>query len=134
MKEEIIAMQPELIATSEETTKIMKKIEIDKVDVDAKKVLVQADEAVANEAAMAAKAIKDECEADLAVAMPALKNAIAALNTLKPADITNLKAFSNPPALVRTVLEAVCIMKQVKAERKPDASGKMADDYWYDHI
>ena len=30
MKEEIIAMQPELIATSEETTRILKKIQIDK--------------------------------------------------------------------------------------------------------
>ena len=60
MKEEIIAMQPELVATSEETTKIMEKIEIDKVDVDAKKELVQADEAVANKAAMEAKAIKPD--------------------------------------------------------------------------
>ena len=60
MKEEIIAMQPELVATSEETTKIMEKIEIDKVDVDAKKELVQADEAVANKAAMEAKAIKQD--------------------------------------------------------------------------
>ncbi len=47
--------------------------------------MVKADEAVANEQAMAAKAIKDECDADLAVAMPVLNAAIAALNTLTPA-------------------------------------------------
>ena len=39
---------------------------------DAKKEIVAADEAVANEAAAAAQEIKDECEADLAEAMPAL--------------------------------------------------------------
>ena len=91
MKKDIIALQPELEATSKETAKIMEKIAIDKVDVDAKKEIVQADEAVANNAALAAKAIKDECEADLAVAMPALKSAVEALDTISSSDITNLK-------------------------------------------
>lgn len=44
--------------------------------------IVKADEAVANEQATAAKAIKDECDADLAEAIPALNAALAALNTL----------------------------------------------------
>jgi len=55
--------------------------------------VVAADEAVANEAAAAAQAIKDECENDLAEAIPALDAAIAALNTLKPADITEVRAM-----------------------------------------
>ena len=46
---------------------------------------VKADETVANEQAKAAKAIKDECDSDLAVAMPILNSALAALNTLTPA-------------------------------------------------
>ena len=55
--------------------------------------VVAADEAVANEAAAAAQAIKDECEGDLAEAIPALEAALSALNTLKPADITMVKAM-----------------------------------------
>jgi len=55
--------------------------------------LVAADELIANNAAAAAKAIKDECEADLAEAIPALESAVSALNTLKPADITEVKAM-----------------------------------------
>ena len=55
--------------------------------------MVAADEAVANEAAAAAQAIKDECENDLAEAIPALDAAISALNTLKPADITEVRAM-----------------------------------------
>ena len=46
--------------------------------------VVKADEAVANEQAMAAKAIKDECDADLAEAIPILNSALAALQTLTP--------------------------------------------------
>ena len=52
-----------------------------------------ADEAVANDAAAAAQAIKDECESDLAEAIPALEAAISALNTLKPQDITLVKSM-----------------------------------------
>lgn len=55
--------------------------------------MVAADEAVANEAAAAAQAIKDDCEADLSKAIPALNAAINALNTLKPNDITLVKSM-----------------------------------------
>ena len=45
--------------------------------------VVQADEAVANEQAAEAKLLKEECESDLAEAIPALEAAMAALKTLK---------------------------------------------------
>lgn len=91
-----------------------------------------ADEAVANKAAAKAQAIKDDCESDLAEAIPALEAAIAALDTLKPSDITLVKAMKNPPSVVKLVMEAVCIMRGMKPERKPDpsGSGKMIEDYW----
>lgn len=94
--------------------------------------IVGADEAVANEAAAAAQAIKDDCESDLAEALPALNAAKAALDTLTAKDITLLKSMKSPPAAVKLVLEAVCVMQGLKPERKPDpsGSGKMIDDYW----
>ena len=52
-----------------------------------------ADEAVANEAAAKSQAIKDECEGDLAEALPALEAALAALNTLTSKDISLVKAM-----------------------------------------
>ena len=52
--------------------------------------LVAKDEAVANEAAAVAGAIKADCEADLAEALPALAAAISALDTLKPSDISQV--------------------------------------------
>lgn len=86
--------------------------------------IVGADEALANEAAAAAQAIKDDCESDLAEAVPALEAALNALNTLKPADITLVKSMKNPPAGVKLVMEAVCVMKGIKGDRKIDPSGK----------
>lgn len=46
--------------------------------------------------------------------------ALAALDTLKPADITLVKSMKNPPAAVKVVLAAVCVMKEVKPDRVND--------------
>ncbi|KAL2299010.1 hypothetical protein Nmel_014623 [Mimus melanotis] len=132
MQKELTDLQPELIKTSAETDKMMVKIEKETVEVDAKKAIVSADEKEANDAAAVAQGIKDECEADLAEALPALAAAEAALNTLNPSDITLVKSMQNPPGPVKLVMESICIMRSIKAERKPDpsGSGKMIEDFW----
>ena len=43
--------------------------------------------------------------------MPALHAAISSLDTLKQADISLVKAMQNPPAGVKMVMEAICILK-----------------------
>lgn len=131
MQDELHVLQPQLVAQSQLSDKLMIRIEQDTVNVEAKKEVVAADEALANEAAAAAQAIKDDCESDLAEATPALEAALAALDTLKPADITIVKSMKNPPAGVRLVMEAVCVLKGVKPERVQDpTTGKTSDDYW----
>ncbi|CAI6363283.1 unnamed protein product [Macrosiphum euphorbiae] len=132
MQDQLTALKPKLVETSLATKALLVKIAQDTVKVEAKKQLVGADEALANEAAAESQAIKDECESDLAEAIPALEAAVSALNTLKPADITLVKSMKNPPHGVKLVLEAVCVMKGIKSERKPDpkGSGKMIEDYW----
>ena len=62
-------------------------------------------------AAEKAQSIKQECEEKLAVAMPAMNAAIAALNTLRQQDITLVKTMSNPPHGVKITMEAICILK-----------------------
>lgn len=66
---------------------------------------------------------QDECEGDLAEAMPALEAALSALDTLKPADITVVKSMQNPPGPVKLVMESICVMKGIRPERKPDPGG-----------
>ncbi|XP_032957944.1 dynein axonemal heavy chain 3 isoform X1 [Rhinolophus ferrumequinum] len=132
MQVELTALQPQLILTSKETAKMMVKIEKETREADAKKLLVQADEKEANAAAAISQGIKDECKGDLAEAMPALEAALAALDTLNPADISLVKSMQNPPGPVKLVMESICVMKGLKPERKPDpsGSGKMVEDYW----
>ncbi|CAE7766818.1 Dnah7, partial [Symbiodinium pilosum] len=94
------------------------------------KEVVAADEAVASEAAGQANAIKKECEEALAEAMPALNEALKALDTLSGKEIAEVKAMKNPAAPVRLVLSAVCVLRNVKPVRVKDDTGKMVDDFW----
>jgi dynein heavy chain, axonemal len=132
MQVELHALQPQLIVTQKETDQIMEVIARESVEVEKKRAVVKVDEAVANKKVSEVKTIKDECEADLAEAIPALESALEALDTLKPTDITMVKAMKNPPGAVKLVMEAICIMKNVKPARikDPGGSGKMVEDFW----
>ena len=65
-----------------------------------------------------------QCEGDLAEAIPALEAALAALNTLKPSDITIVKTMKSPPAGVRLVMAAVCVMRDIKPDKINDPAGR----------
>uniref|UniRef100_A0A8D0ADE4 Dynein axonemal heavy chain 7 n=1 Tax=Sander lucioperca TaxID=283035 RepID=A0A8D0ADE4_SANLU len=132
MQVELEALQPQLRVASKEVDEMMVIIEHESVEVAETEKVVKVDEAVANEQAMAAKAIKDDCDADLAVAMPILESALSALNTLTPQDITVVKSMKSPPTAVKLVMEAICILKGIKPDRVPDpsGSGKKIEDFW----
>lgn len=72
------------------------------------------DEAVASEASRVAGAIKDDCQRDLDQALPEYEAAIKALDNLDKKDIQEVKSFANPPALVNTVMQAVCLLMNRK--------------------
>ncbi|KAJ3192416.1 Dynein heavy chain 7, axonemal [Irineochytrium annulatum] len=132
MQHDLSDLQPQLKRTSEETSEMLIKIEKESVEVEATRQIVSADEAVASEKAEQASAIKTDCEADLATALPMLNAALSALDTLKKTDIDLVKSMKNPPDGVKLVMEAVCVMKDIKPEKIPDpsGSGRMIFDYW----
>jgi dynein heavy chain len=132
MQVDLAALQPELLKTQKETDTIMIQIEKETKEVNATRAVVKVDEEVATKKAAESKTIKDDCEAQLAEAIPALNSALAALNTLKPADITLLKSMKSPPSGVKLVMEAICVMKDIKPVKVPDpsGSGKKIEDYW----
>jgi dynein heavy chain len=132
MQIDLTELQPQLQKTSEETEEMLIKIAKDSKDAEATKTVVSAEEAAATKKAEEASAIKTECENDLAQAIPLLNAAIAALDTLKKSDIDLVKSMKNPPDGVKLVMEAVCVMKDLKPEKIPDpsGSGKMILDYW----
>lgn len=111
MKKELVDLQPKLEQAKIENTNMMKVnitcflplfisqqylsskvfalrdtfqvIEVESAEVEAKSKVVRVDEEAATIKAKEAQALKDECESDLAEAIPALEAALSALNTLK---------------------------------------------------
>ena len=59
--------------------------------------------------------MKMECESDLAEAMPILNEALAALDTIKDADIQYIKKLGNPPALIKLVMEVSLLLASSSA-------------------
>lgn len=82
MQGELEALHPQLKVASRQVDDMMLMIEKESIEVAKTEKIVKADETIANDQAMAAKAIKDECDADLAEALPILESALAALDTL----------------------------------------------------
>lgn len=70
-------------------------IEVESVEVEAKSKLVRVDEETATLKANEAQALKNECESDLAEAIPALEAALSALNTLKVNNIFYILLFTH---------------------------------------
>lgn len=131
MQKELNELQPILMIMAENSRKMTEQIEKESIEAAAATDQVKKDEIVANIQAAEAQALKADCEADLAVAIPILEDAIEALNTLKPADITLVKSMKNPPSAVKLVMAAVVVMKGIPPDRINDAAtGRKILDYW----
>jgi hypothetical protein len=75
--------------------------------------------------------LKATCKADLDTALPALNSAVEALKSLSKGDIGEIKAMKSPPRGVKLVMEAVCIMFDLKPDRVASDDGKSkVNDYW----
>ena len=57
------------------------------------------------------RAIAENAQLDLDEAVPALQEAIKALESLNKKDMTEIKTYGRPPPLVEKVMEAVMILK-----------------------
>ncbi|XP_072544049.1 dynein axonemal heavy chain 2 [Salminus brasiliensis] len=57
------------------------------------------------------KAMAENAQRDLDEAIPALEEAMKALESLNKKDMTEIKSYGRPPALVETVMQAVMILR-----------------------
>ncbi|CAM9558130.1 unnamed protein product, partial [Phaeothamnion confervicola] len=132
MQKELEALQPRLREATADTDALLAQISADAAVANEKKGIVQKEEAVCNKQAEEARAMKADCEADLAEALPALEAALSALKSLSKGDIVEVKAMKKPPSAVKLVMEAVCIMMGVKPDKIKDSAGgtKKVDDFW----
>ncbi|KAL0267127.1 UNVERIFIED_CONTAM: hypothetical protein PYX00_009482 [Menopon gallinae] len=65
---------------------------------------------------IACKKLAKIAQADLDEAMPALEEALTALDALSKKDISEMKSYTKPPPKVMLVMEAVCVLKGVNPD------------------
>ncbi|GIQ83503.1 dynein heavy chain, partial [Kipferlia bialata] len=128
----LVELKPHLIETSKQVEESMVQIAADTKDADATRAIVEVEEAAASTKAQECQAIAEDAERDLAEALPALASAVASLKQLNVTDLTEMARYISPPLAVKQVLEAVCVMFQIKAKRVEDKDrpGKHVEDYW----
>ena len=83
MQVNLTELKPKLEETTKETIKMMEIAEKESIEAEKKSAVVAEEEKVATAQSEQAQALKDECENDLAEAIPALEEAMRALDTLK---------------------------------------------------
>lgn len=131
LKEYLETLQPQLKISVETVAQQLVKVQADSEIASIQREQVMQDEATAIEQATVATAIKEECDAKLAEALPQMESALKALQTLTSADIAVVRSMRTPPLAVKVVLEGVCILKSIGPERVPGPSGVgYVEEYW----
>ncbi|DAZ98018.1 TPA: hypothetical protein N0F65_004508 [Lagenidium giganteum] len=126
LKGELIQLQPVLQQKAIEAEELLKRVSVDQKAAAIVRERVSQDEAVVGKQAEEVAIIQADAQKDLDVAMPALNNAIKALDSLSKNDITEVKSFAKPPEAVETVMNAVCLLLNEK--QSWDAAKKVLSD------
>lgn len=120
MQRTLADLQPELAESAKANDALRFQIEEKMPKLMETRTTVSAEAAIAQREADIVQKQKEEVEADLAVAIPALQDALAALDTIKPNHINEIKALMKPPEKIKTVCRAVCVMLKIPPARIPD--------------
>jgi dynein heavy chain len=114
MKITLKRMVPELEKAAVDTERIMIEVAEQQKQADVVQKDCAVEEASATAISAEADGVRRDCQESLDEAMPAYHGALKALDTLDPKDISEMKAFAQPPERVRIVVEAVLVLLGVK--------------------
>lgn len=119
LEKDLQAKAPDLEKTQKVTAAKKKDIEKENADAAEIKKSVSAEEEVAAAQAAEVKRIKDDADADLSVALPALDKAVAAVNKIEVNSFYEMKGVGKPSPSMVNMFKLACMMMD-----KPMAVGK----------
>ncbi|KAL8445804.1 hypothetical protein Emed_005360 [Eimeria media] len=110
MKAELVAAQPVLEASKQNAQLLAASLSEEKQRVALMEEAFLEERGAADKARQEAQFIRDDCQRDLDEVLPELHRALKSLESLDKRDLQELKSFPSPPALVETVMNAVCLL------------------------
>lgn len=114
LKKKLIELMPVIEQKSKDTQEMV--VDLEKQTEDAAEIekTTAVEEAAAKKIFDDVMVIKTDCEKVLSEAMPALKKALSALDTLRKEDIGEMKNYAKPPEDLVLVMDAVCTLLDKK--------------------
>eukprot|EP00931_Biecheleriopsis_adriatica_P066335 TRINITY_DN4071_c0_g1_i5.p1 TRINITY_DN4071_c0_g1~~TRINITY_DN4071_c0_g1_i5.p1 ORF type:complete len:3484 (+),score=878.42 TRINITY_DN4071_c0_g1_i5:1149-10454(+) len=110
LQEELTKLAPFIQEKIKEADELVPVVTEEQKKAEVIKQKVAGEEKVVSKQASEVKAVADDAQADLDIAMPALEHSLKALDALSKQDIQEVKSFAKPPALVMMTMEAVNIL------------------------
>jgi len=123
-------MVPKLKQAAEETELKMNNVEIEKGAADVLADGISREEAIVQIEVNKANKLKNECEGELAKAIPALQAAESALNVIEKKDIDFLKQMRNPVNPIKQTMHAVCLILYPNPTEKRKEELRTVVDWW----
>ena len=131
MQLKLTKLQPDLELAKKKAEEQLIVVEANTKDAEVMEESVKEQELIARQAADEAEAIKRECDQSLTKCMPLLEEANQALKVIQKDDISSIKKMANPPSLIKDIMEAVCILFDLKPTKKQNpVTMKMEPQWW----
>ncbi|XP_069464806.1 dynein axonemal heavy chain 14 [Ambystoma mexicanum] len=116
MQEELVALGPQIEQKSKDIEELMLKLKRDSLVVEQVRAIVKQDEEIMTQETNIVQEYAEQAKKELDDVLPALQQAVIALDSLDKANISEIRVYTHPPNLVLSVMNAVCILLQ----KKPD--------------
>jgi len=110
LRKMLIELQPVLEQNKIDNAKLMEELKIKQGEAQVTREMCAKEEAECASQMREVLNIKEDCEKDLAEAIPAYNKAIKALDTLDKSKIVEMKGYTTPPPLVEVVMNAVLVL------------------------
>lgn len=126
MQESIDALEPQCKVAAEKVAKHVSDVQTAQEAVDEQREFVKKDESTVSDQTNQANDLSEHCKNIMEDVQPQMKESEEALSTLTPADLASVRTMKNPPMPVKIVMEAICILRDIK----PEKANATIEDYW----
>nr|XP_039247972.1 dynein heavy chain 6, axonemal-like [Styela clava] len=116
MQQELVELGPKIEQKAMDTEKLMAQLKKDTEAVNQVREIVKNEEQIMARETQIVQEYAEQATRDLQSVLPALQEAVTALDALDKSDIAEIRVYQKPPELVATVMNAVCILLQEKPD------------------
>lgn len=126
MQKSIELLEPQLKVASDKILKHILDVQSAQEATDEQREHVKHEEQITADRTATAYELNEACELIMDGVTVPMQEAENALNVLTPADLSAVRTMKSPPVTVKIVMEAVCILKEVKTDKMSAST----DEYW----